>query len=186
MNEINTGTAKQHKLLLVDDDEIFCHVLARAMRRRNLDVRVSLSAEKAKEALVFFKPDLAVVDLKMTGESGLTLVPVLSELNSDMRILILTGYASIATAVEAIRLGASNYLCKPADAEQILDALYRNPDHSDRLPLPERPLSVERLEYEHIQRVLLENDGNISETARLLGMHRRTLQRKLNKNPVKS
>ena len=176
----------QKKLLLVDDDETFCHILARAMRRRNLDVRVALSVEKAREVLTGFQPDLAVVDLKMAGDSGLTLVPELSKLNPDMRILILTGYASIATAVEAIRLGASNYLCKPADTDQILEALYRGPEAPESLSLPSRPLSVERLEYEHIQRVLLENDGNISETARLLGMHRRTLQRKLNKNPAKA
>ncbi|MRI32004.1 two-component system response regulator [Endozoicomonas sp. OPT23] len=173
-------------MLLVDDDETFCHILARAMRRRNMDVRVASSVNKAREVLPAFKPDLAVVDLKMDGESGLILVPELSESNPSMRILILTGYASIATAVEAIRLGATNYLCKPADTEQILEALYRGPEAPESLPLPSRPLSVERLEYEHIQRVLLENDGNISETARLLGMHRRTLQRKLNKNPVKT
>ncbi|MGY0216578.1 response regulator transcription factor [Endozoicomonadaceae bacterium StTr2] len=174
------------KLLLVDDDEIFCNVLARAMRRRDMDVRVAHSAEKGRAMLQEFTPDLAVVDLKMEGDSGLTLIPELAALNPEMRILMLTGYASIATAVEAIRLGATNYLCKPADAEQILAALYRNPDEPELAPVSNRPLSVERLEYEHIQRILLENDGNISETARLLGMHRRTLQRKLSKNPVKA
>ena len=174
------------KILLVDDDQTFCQVLARAMRRRNLDVRVAYSAEQGEDILEQFKPQLAVVDLKMSGASGLTLIPTLINNNPKVRILILTGYASIATAVEAIRLGAANYLCKPADTEQIMSALFSQPEMPHEVPVPERPISLERLEYEHIQRILLENEGNISETARQLNMHRRTLQRKLGKNPVKA
>jgi two-component system response regulator RegA len=154
-------------------------------RRRNLDVRVVHSAEQGLDCLDHYQPQLAVVNLKMTGASGLTLIPALLSCNPDIRILILTGYASIATAVEAIRMRATNYLCKPADAEQILTALFSQPDTPDSIVVPERPISLERLEHEHIQRILLANDGNISETARQLNMHRRTLQRKLGKNPAK-
>ncbi len=187
MNDSASEACQNHsKILLVDDDQTFCQVLARAMRRRNLDVRVAYSAEQGEEILEQFKPQLAVVDLKMSGASGLTLIPTLINKNPKVRILILTGYASIATAVEAIRLGAANYLCKPADTEQIMSALFSQPEMPHEVPVPERPISLERLEYEHIQRILLENEGNISETARQLNMHRRTLQRKLGKNPVKA
>ncbi|WP_062265174.1 response regulator transcription factor [Endozoicomonas arenosclerae] len=187
MND-SVPTASNHhpKILLVDDDQTFCQVLARAFRRRDLDVRVAHSAEQGEDILNQFQPDLAVIDLKMSGASGLTLIPHLLNSNPKVRILVLTGYASIATAVEAIRLGATNYLCKPADAEQILAALFSQPEIPHEVPVPEKPISLERLEYEHIQRILLENEGNISETARQLNMHRRTLQRKLGKNPVKA
>ncbi len=181
-----SDSSNQQKILLVDDDETFCQVLARAMRRRHYDVRVAHSVEQAQQVLTEFQPDLAVVDLKMEGDSGLVLIPQLLNCKADMRVLILTGYASIATAVDAIKLGASNYLCKPADADQILAALHEQPAEPESIPVSQKPLSVDRLEYEHIQRVLQENGGNISETARQLGMHRRTLQRKLSKNPVKA
>ena len=111
------------------------------------------------------------------------LFPKLLELDAEMKVLILTGYSSITTAVEAIKRGAANYLCKPADADDVLAALLS--DHADLVTLvPENPMSVDRLQWEHIQRVLGEHDGNISATARALGMHRRTLQRKLQKRPV--
>ena len=110
--------------------------------------------------------------------------PKLLELDAEMRVVILTGYSSIATAVEAIKRGATNYLCKPADADDVLTALLS--EHADLTTLvPENPMSVDRLQWEHIQRVLAEHDGNISATARALGMHRRTLQRKLQKRPVR-
>jgi two-component system response regulator RegA len=127
-------------------------------------------------------PEYAVVDLKMGGASGLTLVRTLHELDPATRIVVLTGYASIATAVEAIKLGATQYLSKPANADEIVAAFGHMP--SDALPLNPQPPSVGRLEWEHIQRVLQENQGNISATARALNMHRRTLQRKLGKRPA--
>ncbi len=170
-------------LLLVDDDETFTRVMARAMSRRGLRVSVAGSADEGLALAKVDLPDYAVLDLKMDGDSGLVLLPKLLELDAEMQVLILTGYSSITTAVEAIKRGASNYLCKPADADDVLAALLS--DHADLATLvPENPMSVDRLQWEHIQRVLAEHDGNISATARALGMHRRTLQRKLQKRPV--
>ncbi|HYQ39104.1 MAG TPA: response regulator transcription factor [Pseudomonas sp.] len=175
---------EQPHLLLVDDDETFTRVLARAMTRRGLRVSVANSAEAGLALAERDIPDYAVLDLKMEGDSGLVLLPKLLELDSEMRVVILTGYSSIATAVEAIKRGACNYLCKPADADDVLAALLS--EHADLESLvPDNPMSVDRLQWEHIQRVLTEHDGNISATARALGMHRRTLQRKLQKRPVR-
>ncbi len=175
---------EQPHLLLVDDDETFTRVLARAMTRRGLRVSVANSAEAGLALAEQDLPDYAVLDLKMDGDSGLVLLPRLLELDSEMRVVILTGYSSIATAVEAIKRGACNYLCKPADADDVLAALLSEHVDVDTL-VPENPMSVDRLQWEHIQRVLTEHDGNISATARALGMHRRTLQRKLQKRPVR-
>ncbi len=171
-------------LLLVDDDTTFTRVMARAMTRRGLRVSVASSAEEGLALAKQDLPEYAVLDLKMEGESGLVLLPKLLELDPEMQVLILTGYSSIATAVEAIKRGARNYLCKPADADDVLVALLSDQADIEKL-VPENPISVDRLQWEHIQRVLTENDGNISATARALGMHRRTLQRKLQKRPVK-
>jgi two-component system response regulator RegA len=175
---------EQPHLLLVDDDATFTRVMARAMSRRGLRVSVAGSAEEGLALAKQDLPDYAVLDLKMEGESGLVLLPKLLELDPQMKVLILTGYSSIATAVEAIKRGASNYLCKPADADDVLTAMLS--EHADLENLvPENPMSVDRLQWEHIQRVLAEHDNNISATARALGMHRRTLQRKLQKRPVR-
>lgn len=176
-------TDQSADLLLVDDDATLREVLARALARRGFSVR---SAANGEEALALARegcPQYAVVDLKMPGLSGLALVPQLKALNPTMCILMLTGYASIATAVEAIKLGATHYLAKPADADEIVAALGRERGDA-ALPVETDPLSVDRLEWEHIQKVLAENEGNISATARALKMHRRTLQRKLGKKPV--
>jgi len=177
-------TEEQPHLLLVDDDETFTRVLARAMSRRGLRVSVANSAEQGLLLAERDIPDYAVLDLKMDGDSGLVLLPKLLELDAEMRVVILTGYSSIATAVEAIKRGACNYLCKPADADDVLAALLSEHADLDSL-VPDNPMSVDRLQWEHIQRVLTEHDGNISATARALGMHRRTLQRKLQKRPVR-
>jgi two-component system response regulator RegA len=126
-----------------------------------------------------------VVDLRLATDSGLRLIPPLIAAHPGIRILLLTGYASIATAVEAIKLGAVHYLPKPAGVDDILQALGRSEGDPDA-PAPEEPMSVDRLEWEHIQKVLAENDGNLSATARALKMHRRTLQRKLAKRPVRA
>jgi len=171
-------------LLLVDDDPTFTRVMARAMSRRGLRVSTASSAEEGLSIARHDLPEYAVLDLKMEGDSGLVLLPKLLELDAEMKVVILTGYSSIATAVEAIKRGAQNYLCKPADADDVLVALLSDRAEVESL-VPENPISVDRLQWEHIQRVLTENDGNISATARALGMHRRTLQRKLQKRPVK-
>ena len=176
------------KLLLVDDDAIFVHVLGRALRSRGFDITTADSAASAVAGASKGRPDFVVLDLKLGADNGLALVPELLEIVPEARILLLTGYASIATAVEAIKRGAHDYLAKPVDAEAVVRALRgggsaRMEEHTqgkEDLPPP-----LKRVEWEHIQRVLAECRGNISETARRLGMHRRTLQRKLDKHPVR-
>jgi len=169
-------------LLLVDDDEDFLGVLAIAMRKRGFTVTLANSAESAFELAKNDPPEFAVVDLKMSGNSGLVLVRQLSDLEAGTKIVVLTGYASIATAIEAIKLGATHYLAKPVDADEIVAAFEKKNGNAE-IELSSNPLTVNRLEWEHIQRVLSEHDGNISATARSLNMHRRTLQRKLGKKP---
>ncbi len=169
-------------LLLVDDNETFRSVLSRALEKRGFAVTLAESVEQALPLARSNPPEYAVVDLKMEGASGLVLVQALHELDSATRIVVLTGYASIATAVEAVKLGATQYLAKPANADEIVAAFGHNANAD--LPVGERPASVERLEWEHINRVLQEQQGNISATARQLNMHRRTLQRKLSKKPL--
>lgn len=172
-------------LLLVDDDVIFCDVMARALERRGFAVSIAHDVVTACALVATNPPEFAVIDLKMSGPSGLVLVQRLKELDAETRIVMITGYASIATAVEAIKLGATHYLAKPTDADEVVAALLRSTGNPD-LPVNDDPLSVERLEWEHIQKVLKENDDNISATARALKMHRRTLQRKLGKRPMRS
>lgn len=169
-------------LLLVDDDATFRSVLSRALEKRGFAVTCADSVEQALPLVTANPPEYAVLDLKMEGASGLVLVQRLHELDAATRIVVLTGYASIATAVEAIKLGATHYLSKPANADEIMAAFGHNA--SADIPLNAHPASVERLEWEHIQRVLHENGDNISATARVLNMHRRTLQRKLSKRPT--
>lgn len=178
------------RLLLVEDDAIFAGVMARALRTRGFDVTVAGDAAGALECVREQQPRYAVVDLKLGDDSGLALIPVLRTEVPSLRILLLTGYASIATAVEAIKRGAYDYLAKPVDADAVVRALLEGSDAAPQgedevIDAPEAPLALRRLEWEHIQRVLTECDGNISETARRLGMHRRTLQRKLSKHPVR-
>jgi len=174
-------------ILLVDDDRVLRERLVRAFRARGLD---TLSAEGFDEAVAIAKerrPALAVVDLRMPGRSGLELVLALREIDPAIRVVVLTGYGSIATAIEATRLGATYYLQKPADADDILAAFTRagRPADvvSDIVVDSSTPPSLARAEWEHIQRVLADCDGNISEAARRLGVHRRSLQRKLQKYP---
>ncbi|MBI3432630.1 MAG: response regulator transcription factor [Hydrogenophilales bacterium] len=173
------------KLLIVEDDADFAAALSRAMDRRGVEVAVAHDADEARSVAAAFGPSHAVVDLKLPGESGLTVVAALAARSPAPAIVVLTGYASIATAVEAVRLGARHYLAKPANADEILAALLRDQPDAAMEVSPE-PLSVARLEWEHIQKVLNEHDGNISATARALKMHRRTLQRKLDKHPPKA
>jgi two-component system response regulator RegA len=174
---------KTQTLLLVDDDDVFRQVLARAMIKRGFEVVTAANVDDAIPLAEKHLPRFAVVDLKMPGPNGLVLVEKLKQLNNEMRIVMLTGYASVATAVEAIKLGATHYLPKPADADDIIAALGRDEGDAD-IETPDAVMSVSRVEWEHIQRVLNEHDGNISAAARSLNMHRRTLQRKLAKKPV--
>jgi two-component system, response regulator RegA len=171
-------------LLLADDDITFCRVLSAALEKRGFAVTVAHSVEEALPPAKNNPPEFAVVDLKMGGASGLALVKILHDLDPNTRIVVLTGYASIATAVEAIKLGATQYLAKPANADEIVAAFSHTPDGN--APLRTQPAQIDLLEWEHIQRVLGEHDGNISATARALNMHRRTLQRKLAKPPLRN
>jgi two-component system response regulator RegA len=172
----------REKLLLADDDPTFCHVLAGALTRRGFRVSVAHDVDAAIRAAKRTTPAYAVVDLRMPGRSGLELVRALVELDPEMRIVVLTGYASIATAVEAVKLGATHYLAKPADADEVVAAFGRR-DGDPLVAVPDRSLSVDRLAWEYIQKALAECDGNVSAAARRLGMHRRTLQRKLKRHP---
>ena len=172
-------------LLLVDDDDAFRRVLARALGRRGYAVRSAANVDAALAMAQIQPPEYAVVDLKMPGDSGLVLIEKLIELDPNTRIVMLTGYASIATAIEAIKLGALHYLSKPCDADEVVAALGKSMAGDATLAVSDSPISVDRLEWEHIQRVLAEHQGNVSSTARALKMHRRTLQRKLSKRPAK-
>ena len=171
-------------LLVVDDDVIFSKVLVAALEKRGYSVRAAHNVEEAYQLAVREPPEFVVLDLKMPGESGLILVQKLKKLDGHTRIVILTGYASVATAVEAIKLGATHYLSKPADADEIVQAFWQD-DGNAAVSIGDQRPSVDRLEWEYIQQVLNDHDGNISATARALGMHRRTLQRKLQKRPVR-
>ncbi|SFW23033.1 response regulator transcription factor [Nitrosovibrio sp. Nv17] len=172
-------------LLIVDDDATFCSVLATAMTRRGFDSTCAHTVEQALACAETCTPEYAVIDLRLPGTSGLILVEKLRALDPGTRIVMLTGYASIATAVEAVKLGATHYLAKPVDVDEILAAFERTSGDAE-VPISAHPLSVNRLEWEYIQRVLTENNGNVSVTARVLKMHRRTLQRKLTKYPAKT
>ena len=180
--------------LLIDDDTTFTAVLARALSRRGHTVHSAVDSDTLLALLVRLhgeQIDRVVLDLKLQQQSGLALLPLLKERLAAADIVVLTGYSSISTAVEAIKRGARDYLCKPAGVDEIIAAFESAPaaeaaaNSDEEIQLESMPPSVERLEWEHIQRVLSEQQGNISATARALGMHRRTLQRKLAKRPVR-
>ena len=167
--------------LLIDDDELYARTLQRSLARRGIDTRIALNASQALELARQQPPDFALVDLKLGESSGLQLIEPLRALREDMRILLVTGYASVATAVESIKRGADDYLPKPASLTSILRAL--GVEKSEAAEPEDTMTPLHRLEWEHIQQALAETDGNISAAARLLGMHRRSLQRKLLKRP---
>jgi two-component system response regulator RegA len=170
-------------LLIVEDDAAFARALKRSFERRGYRVLLAASVEETKTLLETESPERAVVDLKLGTASGLTVVQALHEHDPYMLIVVLTGFASIVTAVEAIKLGACNYLVKPSNTDDIDAAFTREPGDAD-VPVPERHTSIKTLEWERIHETLAETGFNISETARRLGMHRRTLARKLGKRGV--
>ena len=174
-------------ILLVDDDDVFRERLARAFRERGFEVAEAADHEQASRALVAAPPSYALVDLRLPSGSGLDVVRALKARHPATVVVVLTGYGSIATALEAVRLGAAHYLTKPATADEILSSFARGAGageplaaevESDDVP------SLDRVEWEHINRVLADCGGNVSEAARRLGIHRRSLQRKLSKRPV--
>jgi len=174
--------------LILDDNDVFASTLARSLSRRGFSATVAHSGEEAMKAAADTDFAYATIDLQLQQDSGLQWISPLRQQLPHARLLVLTGYASIATTVQAIKAGADNYLAKPANLDSILSALEHSANDADSDGADNEdiavPLSVERLEWEHIQRVLAEHQGNISSTARALNMHRRTLQRKLAKRPV--
>ncbi len=172
--------------LVVDDDEAFVAVLATALRRRGYKVVQALEGTGALSVAAAARPTHAVIDLRLGQESGLRLISPLLSLCSNMKIVVLTGYGNIPSAVTAMKAGAHNYVTKPLDVDALLSAFRDNPAPAQpsSTQMPKR-MSLKKMEWEHIQKVLDENGGNVSATARSLGMHRRTLQRKLQKRPVK-
>ncbi len=179
-----TDSSGKPSILLADDDEVFRNRLARAFVDRGYEVRVGHDYDSALASAQADSPEFAVVDLKMPGKGGLELVQALHTLDPQTKIVVLTGYGSIATAIDAVRLGATYYLSKPADADDIVNAFARG--EAPPLEPPEveyKAPSLARAEWEHINRVLSDCGGNISEAARRLGIHRRSLQRKLQKYP---
>jgi two-component system response regulator RegA len=182
-----TTEATATSLLIVDDDRVLRERLARAFRERGFDVHTAADYDEGLRHATEESPEMAVVDLKMPGRSGLELVRELHDIDPHTRVLVLTGYGSIATAIEAMRLGAMNYLQKPADVDDILAAFEKG--EAPPLSMTEKDYvapSLARAEWEHINRVLTDCAGNVSEAARRLGIHRRSLQRKLQKYPPNS
>ena len=193
MTTPSTGQTQMKELprsiLIVEDDDVFRHRLARAFADRGFEVREARDADEALDAARADTPEFVVVDLRMPGRSGLDVVRELKALDAATSIVVLTGYGSIATALEAVRLGAHHYLTKPADVEAILAAFERRteaaaPPADAPIPIPMETPSLARVEWEHINRVLVDCNGNVSQAARVLGLHRRSLQRKLSKFPL--
>lgn len=179
------ATPTPRRLLVVEDDEAFARTLCRSFERRGYEVRAATALDEVRALLPDWSPDYAVVDLKLAaGSSGLVCVQALHAHDAGMLIVVLTGYASIATAVEAIKLGACNYLAKPSNTDDI-EAAFGRAEGDAEVELTERSTSIKTLEWERIHETLAETGFNISETARRLGMHRRTLARKLVKQRVK-
>ena len=176
--------SESETFLLIDDDRTLTSILKRALQRQGHQALEAWDQASALAQCQEHEVQKCVLDLKLDTESGLILLPKLLEIRPFLEVVVLTGYSSISTAVEAIKLGATNYLCKPADAQEIL-AAFADRSGNPGTEIVVTPPSIERLEWEHIQKVLQDHNGNISATARALGMHRRTLQRKLQKRPVK-
>lgn len=174
------------RLLIIEDDLSFASILVRRMSKYGFECQQSHDATTALLCARQFKPTHLLLDMKLAEDNGLALIGPLRRSLPEVVMVLLTGYASIATAVEAIRLGADNYLAKPADTQTLLNALNCTASEATETSVDETPLSPKRVEWEHIQQVLNANKGNVSATARQLGMHRRTLQRKLLKKPVTS
>lgn len=179
MDSDTIDLGEDNSLLLVDDDEAFLKRLARAMEKRGFSVETAGSVAAGKAISTARPPAYAVVDLRLEDGNGLDVVEALRDRRPDSRIVVLTGYGAIATAVAAVKIGATDYLSKPADANDIVNALLAKGDALP--PPPENPMSADRVRWEHIQRVYELCDRNVSETARRLNMHRRTLQRILAK-----
>jgi two-component system, response regulator RegA len=179
------ASGRKRDLLLIDDDAMLCEAMSRALVARGFDVRIASTGEQATRLIEQAVPDYAIIDLKLPDSYGLKLISALMARDRSIRIVVLTGYGSIPTAIEAIKLGATYYLAKPSDVDDIIEAFHRDTGDDD-VPVLNKTMSLSRLEWEHIQRVLHHHRGNVSATARALSMHRRTLQRKIAKRPARS
>ena len=176
---LGLGSMTDKSLLIVDDDKAFCQRLARAMESRGFAVTTASSVGEGLAAIASAPPAFAVIDMRLVDGNGLDIMSDLKGRRADARAIILTGYGNIVTAVTAVKLGAFDYLAKPADADEIFNALMAS--QHDKAALPENPMSADRVRWEHIQRIYELCGRNVSETARRLNMHRRTLQRILAK-----
>jgi len=183
MPEELSAPPQDNTLLIVDDDLAFLQRLTRAMEARGFDVEAAASVEEGLALLRHRPPAFAVVDMRLEDGNGIDVIATLKELRPESRAVVLTGYGNIATAVSAVKIGAVDYLAKPADADDVYSALLASPD--DKAQPPENPMSADRVRWEHIQRVYELCNRNVSETARRLNMHRRTLQRILAKRAPK-
>ncbi|KXJ52790.1 MAG: two-component system response regulator [Colwellia sp. Phe_37] len=174
------------KLLIIEDDVSFAATLARRMSKYGFSCQQVHQADQALHACLQQKPDCILLDMKLAADNGLTLIKPIRATLPKVKIVLLTGFASVATAVQAMRLGADDYLAKPVNTQMLLTALdtEQTPNNTIDTDIDSDTMSTERVEWEHINQVLNSNDGNVSATARQLGMHRRTLQRKLQKKPV--
>jgi two-component system, response regulator RegA len=181
--DLSGELGSDRSLLLVDDDEAFVKRLAKAMEKRGFEPETASSVAAGRAIAMARPPAYAVIDLRLEDGNGLDVVETLRERRSDCRVVVLTGYGAIATAVAAVKFGAIDYLSKPADANDVTNALLAKGDAMP--PPPENPMSADRVRWEHIQRVYEMCDRNVSETARRLSMHRRTLQRILAKRSPK-
>jgi two-component system, response regulator RegA len=177
-------TLKSNSILIVDDDITFGQMLKRALDRRGFIAETAIDIESAEILMQKNNFAKAIVDLKIAQESGLVLISRLRDINHEIQIIMLTGYSSISTAVDAIKLGAVNYFCKPVEVDDLLKAFDESSIPEEK-PLPVSSPSLDRMEWEYIQKTLQDCNGNISAAARVLGVHRRTLQRKLQKRPVR-
>lgn len=172
------------KLLIIEDDVSFAATLARRMTKYNFNCQQVHQADQALHACLQQKPDCILLDMKLASQNGLTLIKPIRAALPKVKLVLLTGFASVTTAVQAMRLGADDYLAKPVNTQMLLTALDITQEAESTIDLDVDTMSAERVEWEHINQVLNSNDGNVSATARQLGMHRRTLQRKLQKKPV--
>jgi two-component system response regulator RegA len=183
MSKAKESPTEVSVVLVIDDEDVFRNRLCRAFRERGWEAHEAGYAEQALTLAAQVSPDLVLLDLKMPDINGLELIKAVKALDSTITVIILTGYGSIATAMQALKLGADHYLGKPVDVEQILSAYAELRTDSDNTNVPTTIPSLARVEWEHIQRVLSDCSGNITHAAKLLGIHRRSLQRKLSKYP---
>lgn len=170
-------------ILIAEDDKDLAESLGKSFERRDYQVKIANSVKEALEVLKKFHPRYAVIDLKMPNQSGLELVKFLNDFDKNIKIVVLTGYASITTTIEAIKLGAFYYLAKPANVDMIISA-FNGENNLNSKTIKDKQTSIKNLEWEHIHQVLVENNFNITKASQILGMHRRTLARKLNKRHI--